>query len=127
MPHSVSPEDPASPDQGPNIEEPKRENVETQESEGTAVADSLGLIEESQNSEDQDMTMCDVAAVEEQLSVKVETTAEVKLEDLFADMDSDEEFPSSTGQNVKISSSPEAPASPVLVSLLVTRVIADFT
>jgi DNA primase small subunit len=39
--------------------------------------------------------------------------AEVKLEDLFADMDSDEEFPSSTSQDVMISSSLEAPASPV--------------
>jgi len=113
MPHSVSPEQPASPDQVANSEEPKAENVETQESEGTVVADSLGPIGESQTSYDQDITMTDAGAAGEKTLVKVETTAEVKLEDLFADMDSDEEFPSSSGQDVKISSSPEAPASPV--------------
>jgi DNA primase small subunit len=57
--------------------------------------------------------MTDAGAAGEKTLVKVETTAEVKLEDLFADMDSDEEFPSSSGQDVKISSSPAAPASPV--------------
>jgi DNA primase small subunit len=113
MPHSVSPEDLASPDQNVVIEEPQTENVETQESKGTAFADSIGPIGESQTSDDQDMTMADAGAVEDKTPVKVETTAEVKLEDLFADMDSDEEFPSSTGQDMKISSSPEAPASPV--------------
>ena len=112
MPHSVSPEDPASPDQGATIEEP-RVDVETQESEGTAVADSMEPIGESQTSDEQDMTMADAGAVEETIPVKVETATEVKLEDLFADMDSDEEFPSSTVQDVKISSSPDAPASPV--------------
>lgn len=39
---------------------------------------------------------------------------EVKLEDLFAGDDSDYEFPSGTGPDIKISSSPpEAPASPM--------------
>ena len=113
MPHSVSPEDPASPGQDVVVEEPKTDDVETLESENTAVADSIGPIGKSQASDDQDMTMADAGAVEEKIAIKVETTAEVKLEDLFADMDSDEEFPSSTGQVVKISSSPEAPASPV--------------
>jgi hypothetical protein len=79
MPHSVSPEDPASPDQGANTEESKAENVATQESEGTAIADSLGPIEESQASEDQDMTMADVVTVGEETPVKLEITAEVKL------------------------------------------------
>lgn len=113
MPHSVSLEGSASPGQDPIIEEPKIENVETQESEGTVVADNIGPIGESQTSDNQDMSMADIGAVEEKTLKKVETATEVKLEDLFADMDSDEEFPSSTGQDVKISSSPEAPASPV--------------
>jgi DNA primase small subunit len=113
MPHSVSPEDPASPDQGAIVEEARTDNVETQDSEGTAVADNMGPIGDSQTSEDPDMTMADAGAIEEKITVKVETATEVKLEDLFADMDSDEEFPSSTGQDIKISSSPEAPASPV--------------
>jgi DNA primase small subunit len=113
MPHSVSPEDPESPVKDVIIEEPKAENVETQQSEGTAVANSMDPIRESQTSDDLDMTMAGVGAVEEMVPVKAECLAEVKLEDLFADMDSDEEFPSSTGQDGKISSSPDAPASPV--------------
>jgi DNA primase small subunit len=113
MPHSVSPEDPASPDEDAIVPEPKTENVDTQESEGTAVADSIGPIEENHASDDQDMTMADAGIEEEKIPVKAESMAEVKLEDLFADMDSDEEFPSSTSQDVMISSSLEAPASPV--------------
>lgn len=120
MPHSISGEDPESPAQDPNLEERKPNNVETQGTEGTLVADSVGPIGESQNSEDQDMTMVDAAPEEEKTSVKTEEViSAVKLEDMFADMDSDEEFPSSTGLDVKVSSSPEAPASPVYVSMLV--------
>jgi len=113
MPHSISPEESASPDADAIIGEPKPENIELQESDGTVAADSMGPIEQSQASDDQDMTMSDAGAVEEKMPIKVEATAEVKLEDLFADMDSDEEFPSSTGQDVKTSNSPEAPASPL--------------
>jgi DNA primase small subunit len=113
MPHSVSPEDPPSPDQDAIVEEPKTDYVETQGSEGTAVADSIGPIGESQASDDQDMTMADADVEEEKTPVKAEPAADIKLEDLFADMDSDDEFPSSTDQDMKISSSPEAPASPV--------------
>lgn len=113
MPHSVSPEESASPDADAIIGEPKPENIELHESAGTVVADSVGPIEPSQASDDQDMMMADAGAAEEKMPVKMEATAEVKLEDLFADMDSDEEFPSSTGQDVKISNSPEAPASPL--------------
>ena len=120
MPHSISGEDSESPAQDPNLEERKPNNVETQGTEGTLVADSVGPIGESQNSEDQDMTMVDAAPEEEKTSVKTEEViSAVKLEDMFADMDSDEEFPSSTGLDVKVSSSPEAPASPVYVSMLV--------
>ena len=119
MPHSISGEDPESPAQDPTLEEPKPNNVETQGTEGTLVADSVGPIGESQNSEDQDMTMADAAPEEEKTSVKTEEViSAVKLEDMFADMDSDEEFPSSTGLDVKVSSSPEAPASPVYVFML---------
>lgn len=38
---------------------------------------------------------------------------DVKLEDLFADVDSDDEFPSSKPDGVKPSSPPVAPSSPV--------------
>lgn len=50
-----------------------------------------------------------------QSEVKLEVKPEVKLEELFADVESDEEFPSSTNKDIKASSSPEAPSSPVLV------------
>ncbi len=39
--------------------------------------------------------------------------SDVKLEDLFADVESDEEFPSSRQDEVKPSSPPVAPSSPV--------------
>ncbi|RYP71376.1 hypothetical protein DL771_004864 [Monosporascus sp. 5C6A] len=42
---------------------------------------------------------------------------EVKLEDLFADVDSDEEFPSSRGEESKPPSSPAAPSSPAIGEL----------
>lgn len=45
-------------------------------------------------------------------SLKVEPK-EVKLDDLFADVESDEEFSSWNAEDVKSSSSPEAPASPL--------------
>ncbi len=41
---------------------------------------------------------------------------EVKLDELFADVDSDDEFPSARGQDDAASSSPEAPSSPVYVA-----------
>lgn len=113
MPHSISPEYPVSPDQDPVAEEPKTDNVETLESEGPAVTNRNGPIRESQPSDDQDITMPDASAREERTPVKAEPISEVKLEDLFADIDSDEEFSSSTSQDVKVSSSPIAPASPV--------------
>lgn len=118
MPHSVSPEEPATPNEDAIVEEPKPDNVETQESEGTAIADSVGPIGESQASEgvDEDMAMEDAGGEEEEISeppVKTEIKSEVKLEDLFADIDSDEEFPSSAGQDEKLSSSPEAPEPPM--------------
>jgi DNA primase small subunit len=38
---------------------------------------------------------------------------EVKLEDLFADFESDDEFPESSSKDIKVTSSPQEPASPV--------------
>jgi DNA primase small subunit len=108
MPHSVCPEDSASPDHDAIVQEPNTDNVKR---EGTVVANTIGPIGESQTSDDRDMTMAVAGLEQENPPVKTEITSEVKLEDLFADMDSDEEFSTSTGQDVKISSSPEAPAS----------------
>lgn len=97
MPHSVSPE--------PTPDSAHTEAMET----GEIVAGQ----DPSQDSEDRDMTMVEADADiegDEQVAVK----SEVKLEELFADVESDEEFPSSTvHDNTKVSSSPEAPASPL--------------
>jgi hypothetical protein len=63
---------------------------------------------------DQDMTIADATTEDAKTSevpIKTEVAAQVKLDDLF-DYDSDEEFPSSMGQDIK-PSSPEAPLSPV--------------
>jgi DNA primase small subunit len=98
------------------IVEPQTENDETQASENTAVADETENGDtQGEDATDQDMTMEDVGVQGEkvpEVAVKEETKPEVKLEDLFADVESDEEFPSSTALNIKTSSSPEAPSSP---------------
>lgn len=113
MPHSVSFHDPPSPSRSPDTlaadaevakgnsqdamtEDTKRENVDSQSSDST----------------DQDIAMAD-AGVQGQEIREIVIKTEVKLEDIFADVESDDEFPSSTGQDMKDSSSPEAPASPV--------------
>jgi DNA primase small subunit len=116
MPHSVSPEDPSASDHDAMIAEAETDNGEIQATGQTVfVGEDVGN-EDSQTSNvgDQDMTMEDAGVEGEDVpQIKTEVKPEVKLEDLFADIESDEEFPSSTGQNVKIESSPEAPSSPV--------------
>jgi DNA primase small subunit len=116
MPHSISPEDPSTPNRDTIIGDAETDKVETQTTDSTAVGDRSNGIAQEFDADDQDMTMADADDQEEQIPevvVKAEIKTEVKLEDLFADMESDEEFPSSNGQDVKVSSSPEAPASPV--------------
>jgi DNA primase small subunit len=117
MPHSISPDESKIPDQDAMLET-ETDNGDTQTSDGTMIADSEAQNIESQTSDavDQDMAMADVGvqgAQVPEVTVKIEIQSEVKLEDLFADVDSDDEFPSSTGRNIKTSSSPEAPSSPV--------------
>jgi len=117
MPHSVSREESSTPHQAMDAKV-ENGNGETPTTEGTAVADTNVQNRDSQETVGQEMTMADVG-IEEQdilaISVKEEVKLEVKLEDLFADMESDEEFPSSAGIDVKVSSSPDAPASPLYV------------
>ncbi len=87
--------------------------------EGTLIAESQERNGDTQgtDSTDQDMTMVDIGKEDTEPPpeepIKAEPKTEVKLEDLFADMDSDDEFPSSAAPDVKVSTSPEAPASPV--------------
>lgn len=116
MPHSVSPEDTTT--QDTFIADAETNNDETQTTEDTVMADAAANHGDSQLSEamDQDMTMVDAGVEGEvvpEVTVKAEEMSEVKLEDLFADMESDEEFPSSNTRDTKVSSSPEAPSSPV--------------
>lgn len=118
MPHSVTPEDESMPNETMPVQNNNADG-ETQMTEGTLIAESEEQEGDTQatDSTDQDMTMADIENVEAELPVKdivkEEVTTEVKLEDLFADMESDDEFPSSAMPDVKLSSSPEAPGSPV--------------
>jgi DNA primase small subunit len=100
MPHSISPE--AQPAEG--------SITDVELDIGAITTDT----DNQQDCEDHEMTM-ENAIIEGNMteSPKTEVKKEVKLEDLFADIDSDEEFPSSDTLDIKTSSSPEAPASPV--------------
>jgi len=119
MPHSVSPEHAATADQAQDeiMGEPRSENNESQVSENTVVEAETEIGDtQFDDATDQDMTMEDIGVQGEKFleaAVKEELKSEVKLEDLFADVESNEEFPGSTALNVKTSSSPEPLSSPV--------------
>ncbi|KAK6071565.1 eukaryotic and archaeal DNA primase small subunit [Seiridium cupressi] len=69
---------------------------------------------DSQASLDEDITMAEPDALPSASNgTNVQQKKEVKLEDLFADVESDDEFPSSRPQENKLSSSPESPSSPI--------------
>ncbi|KAI1080995.1 prim-pol domain-containing protein [Whalleya microplaca] len=93
MPHSVSPEG-NSPSNAPE----------------ETMADAPAPNGDSQPADD-DITMAETDALP--AAAKEEEKKEVKLEDLFADVDSDDEFPSSRPGEDKFTSSPQAPASPI--------------
>lgn len=61
---------------------------------------------------EQDMTIAE-PGIEGAETEQPDIKQDVKLEDLFADVESDEEFPSSNVQDDKIPSSPEVPTSPM--------------
>lgn len=98
MPHSIKEEMPSSPPVADAI-----------------LPDADEIAANDEVDADQEMTMVE-AGVQEGPSQHVKE--EVKLEDLFADIDSDEEFPSSNVEDVKVASSLEAPSSPVYVHML---------
>lgn len=79
---------------------------------GESQASKMTLMAQDEDAQSEDIAMADGEVSQEKLATNVEETSEVKLEDLFADMDSDEEFPSSAPA-MKIESSPEESASPV--------------
>ena len=114
MPHSI-PETPSSPPQlamaADTIADVATSNESVQAIEQDTATESQTLSNESQegNTAEADITMAEVEAnlpIHTAVSVKVETKHDVRLEDLFADLDSDEEFPSSKPQDNKLSSSP---------------------
>ncbi len=104
MPHSVSPE----------AQEPAAEPM------ATDVDVSHDASEREEEDQDHDMAMIETSdesdpAVGNSAITEASVKPEVKLEDLFADVESDEEFPSSNAPDIKMSTSPEAPVSPMLV------------
>lgn len=104
MPHSVSPKrEPST--EAMDIEIPDAESIPAIESEESQGAEDV----------DQEMTMAD-PGVQGEAVADSKVKQEVNLGDLLFsddDMESDEEFPSSKVEAAKISSSPEAPASPM--------------
>ncbi|KAI2635748.1 prim-pol domain-containing protein [Hypomontagnella submonticulosa] len=92
MPHSVSPEA-----DGQDIVEETMPDVPAQNGDSQATGD--------------DIAMADAKALPTDTNEEVKK--EVKLDELFADVDSDDEFPSSRPGEAKFSSSPGAPASPM--------------
>ncbi|TVY36546.1 DNA primase small subunit [Lachnellula subtilissima] len=127
MPHSVSPANSGTPDQvqddmvvepQPQAENGETPNTASPENPVVVNTEPENGITQGDEVADQDMAMEDVGVQGEKVlesAVKEESKLEVKLEDLFADVESDEEFPSSNALNVKPSSPPEAPSSPVHV------------
>lgn len=119
MPHSTSPAEPAAEPEDTIITEngPDTAAAEVQ----AADMEALGLEspgEDSANVEnaDEDITMAE-SGVQGEPVPDMAQKQDIKLEDLFADEDSDEEFPSSI-VNIKQASSPQAPLSPVSVPQL---------
>ncbi len=97
MPHSESPEPKSPQNADVHLEDvplgdPALPNGDSQVSDGDVAMEDAG----------------DAAALPVKKEVK-----EVKLDELFVDVDSDEEFPSSRPKDEPTSSSPEAPSSPL--------------
>lgn len=93
---------------------PAGEEMETDEAQTTEM--EVTKSEATNDKPDEEMTTEDAIPEQGKDTDVAKAKQEVKLEDLFADDDSDDEFPSSNNQKVKVSSSPpEAPSSPVLV------------
>lgn len=101
MPHSVT--DDAPPSSPPLAVIDPDDAQETEDNAGANQVDE---------DMDQDMTRAD-PGVEGEAVTEPEIKAEVKLEDLFDDMSEDEEFPASSAQQIKQSSSPEESPAPV--------------
>ncbi|RYP49437.1 hypothetical protein DL768_004847 [Monosporascus sp. mg162] len=97
MPHSVTPDSESSP-------KPAEHTMAEAQTTDAQDGDSQSTVQGN------DITMAEPDALP--AAAEGEDKQGVKLEDLFADVDSDEEFPSSRVEESKLSSSPITPSSP---------------
>lgn len=110
MPHSI----PEATSAENEITTPAGEEMETDEAQTTQM--EVTKTEATNDTPDEEMSTKDAILDQGEDTEVAKAKQDVKLEDIFADDDSDEEFPSSNQQKVKVSSSPpEAPSSPVSV------------
>ncbi|TGO16832.1 hypothetical protein BTUL_0023g00050 [Botrytis tulipae] len=109
MPHSVSPEEPSIQSQ-----ENMSENDEKQDDAQTSqeAEDASANMQVAELNDDEDITMAD-AGVQGEAIPQAAAKTETNLSELFTDAESDDEFPSTNAKEEKLSSSPEASASPV--------------
>lgn len=103
MPHSTAPGDVDAPLVDEKPQEDSTEHSVKEEGNSQTINDA-----------DQDMADA-VVSGDEESKTNGQIKTEVKLEELFADMDSDDEFSSSNAktQEIKSFGSQEAPSSPV--------------
>jgi len=108
MPHSTTPdkEDAMIVDGGNGTVEP-----ETLHNTDDPAINEPNDDNQNGNGADNDITMADVGVEGDEIpQIKDEVKSEFKLESLFADIDSDDEFPSSAVEDTKVApSSPEEP------------------
>lgn len=109
MPHSVSPEEPSIQSQE-NMSDNEENQDDAQMSQ--EAEDASANTQVAELNDDEDITMAD-AGVQGEAIPQAAAKTEANLSDLFADTDSDDEFPSTNAKEEKLSSSPEAAASPV--------------
>ncbi|KAM3083254.1 p48 polypeptide of DNA primase [Clarireedia jacksonii] len=111
MPHSISPQSPA-----PQSEEHSMDEVEQNGDNAAQISteepDADAKPAEQTEDDDNDIAMAENETNAKPAAEK-STKPEVKLEDLFADFESDDEFPESSSKDIKVTSSPQEPASPV--------------
>ncbi|KAF7920414.1 hypothetical protein BELL_0289g00110 [Botrytis elliptica] len=109
MPHSVSPEEPSiQPQDNMSDNEEIRDDAQMSQEAEAASADT----QVAELNDDEDITMAD-AGVQGEAIPQAAAKTEPNLLELFPDTESDDEFPSINAKEEKLSSSPEAPASPV--------------
>jgi DNA primase small subunit len=106
MPHSISPESSA-----PQSEKHTMDDIEQNDDNAAQVNADANPAEQAED-DDNDVAMAE-SEMEAKPVAEIPIKPEVKLEDLFADFESDDEFPESSSKDIKVTSSPQEPTSPV--------------